>query len=100
MIIQVFQSGGLAGGEPTLVGRLDASALAGEEKARVKKLVDVLEHPPDDSAPIGADMLEYTIELREGDGPRRTIVVPDDMNPNNPSLRAVQELQAIASRSA
>ena len=91
MLIQVWQSGGFAGGEPIQLGRLDTSQLPPVQQKRAEQLAQAIENPATSTVPIGADMVEYRIEVSD-DGDQRTIVVADDMNPENPLLQSVHEL--------
>lgn len=94
MLIQVYQSGGFAGGEPIPLGRLDTAGLPAAEQRRVRNAIGVIEKPPEGTVPVGADMVEYRIEVAEN-GRKRTVVVADDMDPDNPLLRSVRELLEI-----
>ncbi|HJU75440.1 MAG TPA: protealysin inhibitor emfourin [Gemmatimonadaceae bacterium] len=97
MIIQIYQSGGFAGDNESLLGRTDTSRLAPAEQERVQKLARAIEKSATE-APMGADMITYRIQIQPDDGPERTVVVEDDMNPNNPALRSLHELtQLLAS---
>jgi hypothetical protein len=40
------------------------------------------------------------IHIHPDAGPARTIVIPDDMNPQNPLLRSVQDLLTFIRRSS
>lgn len=98
MIIQIFQSGGFAGDAEVALGQLDTSALQSAEQARVMRLTEILESPPEGTVPIGADLVEYRIEVAGNGGKKRTIVVPDDMDPHNPLLQSIRELIEIVAR--
>lgn len=98
MIIQIFQSGGLAGEEETSLGQVDTSKLPPREQERIRELAKVIEKPPKGAAPIGADMLKYRVQIQPDAGPGRTVVIEDDMNPGNPVLRSVHELAELIAK--
>jgi hypothetical protein len=98
VIIEIRQSGGFAGGDPVRIGQVDTAMLPAAEQARAEQLAALIHDPPDGTMPIGADLPEYHVELRSGDGPARTIVVPDDMDPDNPLLRSLRELLELVAR--
>ena len=98
MIIQIFQSGGFAGEEESSLGRVDTSKLPPGEQERVRELAKVIEKPAKGAVPIGADMLKYRVQIHPDAGPERTVVIEDDMNPDNPVLRSVHELTELIAR--
>jgi hypothetical protein len=98
VIINVYQTGGFVGADPSPLGKIDTSTLSDAEQARVAGIMRSIESPPAGTVPMGADMIEYRIELHRDSGPDRTIVVLDDMDPNNPLVRSVRELLEIISR--
>lgn len=94
LLIIVWQAGGFAGGEPIRIHRVDTSELPEARRERLERRLAALKQALEETgAPVGADLVEYTIEV-EADGVRETFTVADDMDPANPTGLRLRELLA------
>lgn len=93
MITKVSQSGGFAGGDAVEIGWVDTLQLPAARAERVRQAVESLRGALAESGgAIGADLPEYRIEIEESDGSRDTLIIPDDMDPANPTLKPLRDL--------
>jgi hypothetical protein len=92
MIVTVLHAGGLAGGEPSVVARLDTSTMRPEKGEQVERLVDDLRKLDASDQPIGTDMEEYIVEVGHAGGADSPIIVRNDYDPENPGMRVITSL--------
>ena len=92
MIVTVLRGGGLAGGEPTVVARLDTSTMLPGDRERAERLVDELRQRNAGDQPIGTDMEEYVVEVSRAGGMDSPLVVRNDYDPDNPGMRTITSL--------
>lgn len=92
MIITVWQSGGFAGGERVQLHRVDVATLPSPRQERIRAALDALKRAlAEHGSAVGADLMEYTVEVQSGDAVE-TFTVTDDLDPANASARRLQEL--------
>ena len=90
MIITLRHSGGFAGIEQEL-GSADTGTLAEGPRREVAKALKVLEEA---RPSVGADRVQFEVEIREpGSSPRR-LIIPDEGSPQSLAMQALGDLAA------
>jgi hypothetical protein len=94
VLVRVRRVGGFAGIEEELV-TLNTNSCNAQQSADIEECVAELSRikaAEEDPGPIGADMLQYEVDVHEEDGSIREIVIIDDGNPDRPSLQCARRL--------
>ena len=75
------------------IGSVDTLRLPAVRAEQVRQAVESLrEALAESGGAIGADLPEYRVEIEESDGSRDTLIIPDDMDPANPTLKPLRDL--------
>ncbi|MFA5530072.1 MAG: protealysin inhibitor emfourin [Thiohalomonadaceae bacterium] len=90
MKIVINRSGGLAGGEPEEVARVDTSGLTPSRAEAIEGAVrELRQRTPE----IGADLIQYEIVVQDRMG-QSTIVATEDGDPRNPVYKLLNAASA------